>query len=159
MEAGVAVLDHTSLVLNPHEHVVRVQEVFARLVLVRVLTKTQRIVTRRVSLTVDRLEDVLGVVLEHLLRFFGQLARVVLVLLVQCLVRRGAVLGQGGRVNGVAVSGFVDVVLRRAGCHDALVRATGLEPNATRKDIRFTKLASRIVDRTFRILNELVALS
>ena len=157
METGVAVLDHTSLVLNPHEQVIRVEDVLADLTLL-VLAETQGVVALVIGLTVDGLEDVLGVVLEHLLGGVSQLARVILVLLVQLLVGCCAVLRQGRRVDSVTVSCFVDAVLRRAGCHDALVRAAGLQPHATGHGVRNLSLGRSPADRTFRVLNELGAL-
>ena len=138
VEAGVTVLDDTILVLNPNEHVVRVEEVLTGLVLVGVVTETQRIVARRVSLAVDRLEDVLGVSLEHLLGLFGQLVGIVLELCLQLRVRRSTVLGEGRGVYGVAIGGRVlsDGVALRTSCGEAPVRAaTGFEPYLARKDI------------------------
>ena len=71
VEARVAVLDLTLLVLHPHEHVVWVKEVLTSLVLVGVVTETERVITFGIRLTVDGLENVLGVFLEHLLSLFG----------------------------------------------------------------------------------------
>ena len=138
VETGVAVLNHAVLVLHPHEHVVWIEDVLARLTLVRVFTETQRIVTRRVSLTVDRLENVLGVSLEHLLRLFRELVRIILEFRVQCLVRRGTILGQSRGVDSVAIGCRVlsDGVALRASCREAPVRAaTGFEPDLAREDI------------------------
>ena len=157
METGVTVLNHTSLVLNPHEQVIRVEDVLADLTLL-VLAETQGVVALVIGLTVDGLEDVLGVVLEHLLRRVGKRARVVLVLLVQLLVGCCTILGQGRRVHGVAVSGFVDAVHRRASSNDTLVRATGLQPHATGHGVRNLSLGRSPADRPLRILNELGAL-
>ena len=158
MEAGIAVLNHTVLVFDPHEHVVRVEDVFALLTLF-IFSEAQGVVALVIGFTVDGLEDVLGVVLEHLLGGVGQLARVILVLLVQLLVSGSAVLGQGRGVDGVAISRFVNAVLRRAGGNDALVRTTALEPHTTRNGVRNLGLGRSQVDRAFRVLNELVALS
>ena len=158
VEACVAVLDHAVLVLNPHKDVVRVEDVFAFLTLF-VLAEAQGVVALVIGLTVDGLENVLGVILEHLLGGASQLARVVLVLLVQLLVRCGAVLGQRRRVDSVAVSSLINTVHRGASSHNALVRATGLEPYTTRNGVRDLGLGRSRADRAFRVLNELVALS
>ena len=157
MEAGIAVLNHTVLVFDPHEHVVRVEDVFALLTLF-IVSEAQGVAALVIGFTVDGLEDVLGVVLEHLLGGVGQLARVILVLLVQLLVSGSAVLGQGRCVHGVAISCLVNAVLRRAGGNDALVRTTGLEPHTTRNGVRNLGLGRSRADRAFRVLNELVAL-
>ena len=157
VEARVAVLDHTVLVLHPHEHVVRVEDILADLALL-VVAKAQGVAAFVIGLAVDGLEDVLRIVLEHLLGRLGQLRRVVLVLLVQHLVCRGTILGQGGCVNGVAVRGFVDTVVRRAGGHDALVRTAGLQPHATGNGIRDLGLSRCCIDRPLGVLDELVAL-
>ena len=143
VEAGVAGLDDTVLVLNPHEHVVGVEEVLTGLILIRVSTEAQGVVAFFVGLAVDRLEDVLGVGLEHFLGFFGQLVRVVLELLLQSLVGCSAVLGQGRCVDGVAIGSWVlgNRVTLRAGCWEAPVRAaTGFEPHLAGKNIGFAQL-------------------
>ena len=158
VETGVAVLNHTILVLHPHEHVVLVEGIFVGLICIRQLTEPQRVVPVRIGLAVDGLEDVLRVILEHLLGRIRQLVRVVLELLVQFLVCCGAVLGQRRCVHRVTVSGFVDGVHRRASCHNALIRATSFKPNTAGKHVGFIQLRSRCVDRTLRILNELVTL-
>ena len=88
MEAGVTGLNHAILVLDPHEHVIRVEEILTRLVSVRVVTEAKRVIAFGIGLAVDRLKNVLGVILEHLLSRFGKLIRVVLVLRVQGSVRR-----------------------------------------------------------------------
>ena len=157
MEAGVAVLDHAVLVLNPHEHMVRVQDIFTNLTLF-VISEAQGVVALIVGLTVDGLEDVLGVVLKHLLGFFGKLGRVVLILLVQLLVSSSTVLGQGRRVDSVTVSCFVNAVHRRTSSNNSLVRTTGLEPHTTRNSVRNFGLGRSQADRAFRVLNELVTL-
>ena len=157
METSVAVLNDTVLVLNPHEHVVRVEDVFALLTLF-VLTEAQGVVTLVIGLTVDGLEDVLGVVLEHLLGLCGQLFRVVLVLLVQFLVGCSAVLGKGRCVHGVTVSCLVSTVHRWTGSNNALVRTTGLKPNAARDGVRNLSLGRGQLDWALWILNELVTL-
>ena len=158
MEAGVAVLNHAVLVFNPHEHMVRVQDVFALLTLF-IVSEAQGVVALVIGLTVDGLEDVLGVVLEHLLGGVGQLARVILVLLVQLLVRGSAVLGQGRGVDSVAISCFVNDVHRRASSNDAFIRTTGLEPYTARNSVRNLGLGRSRGNRTLRVLNQLVALS
>ena len=158
METGITVLDHTVLVLHPHEHMVRVEDVLAYLPLI-ILAEAQGIAAIWVRLSVDGLEDVLGVVLEHLLGLCGQLARVVLVLLMQFLVRCCAVLGQGRRVHGVTVGGLIDTIHRRTSCHDALIWPTGLEPNTTRNSVRNLGLGRSRGDWSFRVLNQLVTLS
>ena len=158
VEAGVAVLNHAVLVFNPHEHVVRVQDVFTLLALF-VVSEAQGVAAFVIGLTVDGLEDVLGVILEHLLGGVGQLGRVILVLLVQLLVCSSAVLGQGRGVDGVTVSCLVNPVLRRAGGNDALVRTTGLEPYTTRDGVRNAGLSRSRADWPLGVFNELVALS
>ena len=157
VEAGVTVLDHAILVLNPHEHMVRVEDVLALLTLF-VVTETQGVVTLVIGLAVDGLEDVLRVILEHPLGSVGQRVRVILVLLVKLLVRCGAILGKGGRVHGVAVSGRVATVLVRPRGNDALVRAAGLEPHAARNGVRNVGLGRGPGNWALRVLNELVAL-
>ena len=159
VETGVAVLDHPVLVFYPHEHVVRVEDVLAGLVLTGVVTEAKGVVTVRVSLAVDRLGDVLGVVLEHLLGLFGELVRIVLVRLLQLRVRSRAVLRQRGRVHGVAISRDVSVPIHhRARGHNATVSVTSLKPHTAGDSVIGVKLAIRSWDRTFRVLNELVAL-
>ena len=161
VETCVAVLDDAVLVFYPHKHVVRVEEVLALLALVGVVTKAQRVVARRVGLTVNGLENVLGVVLEHLLGFFGQLVRVVLELLVQSCVCCSTVLGEGRCIYGVAISSWVlgNRVTLRAGCREAPVWVTtSFKPHLTGKSIRHLKLGTWRTNWTFRVLNELVAL-
>ena len=98
--------------------------------------------------------------LEHLLGLFSQLVRIVLELLVQLLVRRGAVLSQGRRIHGVSISRWVLGLVLRAGRREARIRvATGLEPHLTGKHVGFRTLERGLRIRTLRILNELVALS
>ena len=159
METGVAVLDHTVLVLDPHEHVVRVEDVFTGLVLIRVITEAQGVFTLCVSLAVDRLGDVLGMSLEHLLGLFGELVRIVLVRLVQLRVRSRAVLRQRGRVHGVASSGDVRAIHCRAGGHNTAIGTTGFQPDSAGDNVIGVKLTRRVRDRTFLVLNELVTLS
>ena len=158
MEAGIAVLHHTIPVFNPNEHVVGVKRILVGLTCIRKLAKTQRVVPIMIGLAIDRLEDVLGVILKHLLGLFGQLARIVLVLLVQNLVSRGTILGQGGSINGVSICCFVNTILRRAGSHDAFIRTTSLEPHTTGKHIGFVQLSRCCIDRPLGVLDELVAL-
>ena len=131
MEAGVTVLNNTILVFHPQEHMVNVEVIPRLLCGGLTIIESQRIATFRVRCARNGLEDVLGVVLEHLLGGLSQLVRVVLVLLVQFLVRRCTILGEGGRVHGVAVSGWVGSVLARSRGHNALVQATCFEPHAT----------------------------
>ena len=66
VEARVTVLDYTVLVFDPHEDMVRIQDILAILALL-VRAKTQGVFTLIVGFSVDGLEDVLGVVLKHLL--------------------------------------------------------------------------------------------
>ena len=158
VETGVAVLDHAVLVLNPHKDVVRVEDVFTNLTLF-VLSEAQGVKALAIGLTVDRLEDVIGVSLEHLLGFFGELTRIVLELRVQSLVRRGTVLGEGRCVHGITISSRVLGLTLRAGCREAPVRATtGFEPYLTGNGVRDLGLAFRQADRAVRVFNELVAL-
>ena len=131
METGVAVLDHTVLVFHPQEHMVNVEVIPRLLCGGLTIIESQRVVTFRVRCARNGLEDVLGVVLEHLLGCRGQLVWIVLVRLVQLRVRSRTVLRQRGRVHGVAVSGWVGSVLARSRGHNALVRATRFEPHAT----------------------------
>ena len=70
MEAGVTVLNYTVLVFHPHKHVVRVKDVLADLSLL-VLTESKSVFAFIIGLAVDGFENVLGVILEHLLRLFG----------------------------------------------------------------------------------------
>ena len=159
METGVTVLNHTVLVLDPHEHMVRVKDVLAGLVLIGVVTEAKGIVAFRIGLAVDSLGDVLGVVLEHLLGLFGELVRIVLVRLVQLRVCSRAVLRQRGRVHGVAISSDVSVLIhRRTRGNNATVSVTSLEPHTARDGVIGGKLSRRVRDRTFRVLNEFVTL-
>ena len=66
VEARVTVLDYTVLVFDPHEDMVRIQDILAILALL-VRAKAQGVFTLIVGFSVDGLEDVLGVVLKHLL--------------------------------------------------------------------------------------------
>ena len=136
VEARVATLDLTLRVLHPHEHVVWVEVVLAGMRRIRVVTETQRVVALWVGLAVNRLEDVLGVSLEHLLRLFRQLVRVVLELRVESLVCRSTVLRQGRCEHGVAISRRVLRFRLRASCREAPVWATtSFKPHPARKDV------------------------
>ena len=159
VEAGVATLDFTLLVLYPDEHVLRVEEVLTSLARIGVITEAQRVLTFRVCLAVDRFEDVLGVFLEHLLGLFSELVRIVLKLLVQCLVRCSAVFSQRRCKHGVAISCRVLGLVLRSGSREGVVRETaGFEPDLAGKHVGFRPLESGSRVRPLRIFNELVTL-